>query len=535
MISWRNFHWLVLPLITITASCSSGAHVMPKTSMVSGHGQATIAAHAARQLMPNLFASAQGKALTEADYDAYINTPLSPSDRALAHRLMAFMPPNQRGDFLALTSDGRVISNNSQLLASAKLTIDARRLQNVAASSARRSDGVRHVMDYSSSCSPPNPPSVAGGPYVRQVSLCGFASGWAFLNIPCGYTSLQSGESGNTYFELTGPGGSEVEGGLFTDDGQELQPYLRSTAVTTNNGYETLTGGTYRYSCDEQMMIVHGVTQNDGNTFTEIGDASAYNPQSVWVNETQVTLVDPAWLFGPLPADVWGQMQGTDNAGNPAPCPGCSISEVTTIAQNTSTYNDDGSYFGVDTSTATNEIQWIQVAFGNWGSDCESGTTLCTFLTSSDPTRYYGGPQNYPDDVISQSNFGVTGYGPYETTDGIWLLNEGSSSSLRRAAIALDEPLPPPPCTLDSYAMCSLNTRTYGQATCDIWTYNVHTGTYYWKAMYPPLHWVYATYRSSTMLGLATKTASYEQYGCQSSDSWSPSEPRVAYNDPNLP
>ncbi len=70
---------------------------------------------------------------------------------------------------------------------------------------------------------------------------------------------------------------------------------------------------------------------------------------------------------------------------------------MTTIAQNgVQTYSLDGSYFGVDESTRNNMINWMQVAYGEWESNCVPGTTLCTFDYSTWPLNYYGGAAILP-------------------------------------------------------------------------------------------------------------------------------------------
>ena len=139
-----------------------------------------------------------------------------------------------------------------------------------------------------------------------------------------------------------------------------------------------------------------------------------------------------------------------------APCTACSISQVTSIAQSSSgSWYADGSEFGID-SGGNNAIQWLQVAFGNWDTDCAAGTTLCTLHVSADPTVYYGGSQAYPNASVAGSNFNPTGYGPYETIDGVQAY--GGLSSQRRADIAISEPLPPAPCTVDASGLCALQT-----------------------------------------------------------------------------
>jgi hypothetical protein len=483
----------------------------------------------------NIFSAARNATLGDADLDKYITAPLIGPDRVLAHKLMAFMPASQRGDFLYMSPDGRVISNNAALLPYAKVTWTKRISPQSSAPAAKERPQFARGYDYSSPCSPTNP--YAGtGPYVRNVSMCGFGAGWAFLKIPCGTTTLNQGDNGYVYFEITGPSNSaHVEGGMFTPDGTTFDPYLRSDAYSQNNGYETLTNGQARYSCDEQMAIWHGITYTvPGYTFTEIGDASAYDPYTVWVNQQIVSLTSAAWLFGALPPSIASAQQGQDNAGAKSPCLSCSISQVTAIAQsNTSGWTADGSEFGIDAS-GNNAVQWLQVGFGNWDSNCAPGTTLCTFLVSADPLQYYGGPQYYPDSNVSGSNMGATGYGPYESVDGIQAY--GGLSHTRSADIAINEPLPPPPCTVDSHGYCSTggNSQVVTTIECLI-------------SQNPPKHArmpteiqsTYTIYFGKDFKEHATKTTTYRLATCPVPSNpvttWSPAEPRLQYNDSSLP
>ena len=87
----------------------------------------------------------------------------------------------------------------------------------------------------------------------------------------------------------------------------------------------------------------------------------------------------------------------------------------------------------------------MQVGFGEWQSDCVPGTKICTIVIDPHPSSYYGGPQFYPDEFISETNFNPLGYGNYETYDGLSLLGYSVPASGRRApAGAFNEPLPQP-------------------------------------------------------------------------------------------
>jgi hypothetical protein len=388
-----------------------------------------------------MFAAAPLRALTDAEIETYIDRSVTGADRVLAHRLMASMPPNRRGDFIYLSKSGHLVSNNPAWAAGAKIT------RGTLASSAG-AKSFRRASDYSDACSPPNPPSKAGGPYVRLVSTCGFAAGWGFVSVPAGTSSFGAGEAGHLYFEIQAPHqGTTTEGGFEYYSDASIAPYGRSTAAEysgVNNGYLQLTNGTARYLAGNKLAIFHGLTDSGLKVFTNSGELPAgLDPATEWITSEQVALVNPGWLFFDAAGDMNGA--GTDPLGNFSPCTGCSVSKVTSIAQNgTISWNASGAYFGVD-SNGDNSIEWNQVAFGNWANDCEPGTSLCTFMTSNNPYSYYGGPQYYPDSSVSQADMAATTYGPYESYDGIDTWSDiYPSKAVRRPLGGFTEPLPPP-------------------------------------------------------------------------------------------
>lgn len=66
--------------------------------------------------IPNTFAGAQNIQLTDAALDSYIDARIQGTDRALARKLMKYMLAAQRGDFVYVGADGRLISNNPSIL-----------------------------------------------------------------------------------------------------------------------------------------------------------------------------------------------------------------------------------------------------------------------------------------------------------------------------------------------------------------------------------------------------------------------------------
>jgi hypothetical protein len=491
------------------------------------------------QAVPNIFAAARGKDLNDTDLDSYIDSSVSGADRALAHTLMAVMPANMRGDFIYLRPGNRLVSNNPKLLKYVSISSlqpgtpsQGSGLHSIVPATSTR----LHAMDYSSSCSPPNPPSNPGGAYVRQVSLCKFTAGWGFVNVPCGYSSFATNsagyvDAGYLYMELQGSSGSLTEGGLQYNSDASIAPYLR-----TPGGFVTMNNNSVRYTCGENLGIVFGATQSGLYTYTAVGQVPATcSPQTAFCNGNAFTFQGQSWLFEQAAGDINGA--GTDPVGDYTPCTNCSVSRVTSIAQNdVGTYDIDGSYFGVNLSSGQNMINWMQVAFGEWESNCVPGTTLCTFDYSTWPLNYYGGPQYYPDSNYSGSDVsGLLGYGPYESYDGINLSSTGDGYT-RTAGSQFAEPLPPEACTPDSQNYCAAAQSyvTYTYQSCNSNGVVVQAMT----SKTTP----YDVLTSGRIFAGATSQTQHYTVSpllrCQSllaSTSWSPWEPKTEYSDPNLP
>ena len=375
---------VVVALAVLMACAPRGGHTIPLTRATAGtNAQPLGTGEFPGPSVANRFAAAQRKKLTDADIDSYIDSSVAGDDRKLARRLMNLMPSNRRGDFVYLSASGHVVTNNPKILPYVKVSYGHRSSgmtvghvgAPIAASSAKR-----RTSDYTSSCSPPNPPSQAKGPYVRLVSLCGFAAGWGFVTLTPGTSSFASGDAGHLYFEIAAPRqGNMTEGGFEVYSDNSIAPYARSTAYAGNNGYISLTNGSARYFAGQRMAVFHGLTDSGTIVFTNSGLVpSNIDPEQAWVSSEKFQLQNSGWLFFDSPPDMRGQ-GGSDPLGNFAPCVGCSVSKVTSIAQNnTDSYTEDGSFFGLD-QYYQNAIIWEQVAFGNWAQNCEPGTNLCTF------------------------------------------------------------------------------------------------------------------------------------------------------------
>ncbi len=529
---YRNVIGKLALLLTLFALMTNQLAAAPPRAITRPHAQTSFGPPASRifQAVPNVFATARGKQLTDADLDGYIAPSVTGADRVLAHKIMAFMPINQRGDFVYSSLSHHLVTNNPALLPYITLSV-RRRPTHMSLSGTRRpyTNGFGIQPLTVTQCSPPNPPTGgtgAGGPYLRQVSFCGFTSAFGFVNVPCGFTSFNNSDRGFLYFELQGASGSETEGGLQYNSDTSVQPHLVST--TRGDLTNDMNNSAAHYGCGMNLGIGHGATSDGSMTYTEVGVLpSDLTPQFVFYSGQEFSLQNAAWLFYQQPGDISGA--GTDNLGEPTPCTQCSISQVTSIGQaDQYTYSQDGSYFGVDLSASpqANMINWMQVAFGEWQSNCMPGTSLCTFQYSSDPTAYYQGEENYPNNQISESNLNVPSYGPYESYDGI---NLTGSSGFAVPSATFREPLPPLACAPDSHGYCAVT------------TYSSFSGPYRCKldgntVYYSTQTTYYAVYNGRPFKEKATHVL--QERGCpvQFTSFWAaPGNPSVQYGDPNLP
>lgn len=376
--------------------------------------------------VPDVFAAAQSKDLTDADLDTFIDKSVTGPDRILARKFMRMMPPGMRGDFVYIDSHDHLITNNPRLLPGIRITHPNAQSFGRNLTPSGRTLHKLSGYEYVSPCSPPNAPDIkTHGPYERQVSKCGFTAGITFLHLYCGHTQLASTSGGYMYMELQGngvglPAKSLSEGGLFVPapgNDHSINPYV---SVPGNN--QQMVNGTARYDCNYDLGFESGATQDGRYIFTASGQLpSSCTPQAAFCSGNQFRYDKQAWLFANAPSDITGL--SSDAAGVTTPCINCSISRVTGVAQgnNIDFYTANGDRFGADPNGGV-WIHYMQTAFGEWESNCTPGTNLCTFDYSLIPTKYYGGYQYYPGTFNAASLINpslAATYGPWESWDGI--------------------------------------------------------------------------------------------------------------------
>jgi hypothetical protein len=497
----------------------------------------------------NVFALARNRSLSNADIDAFIDPSVKGSDRQLARALMAAMPANSRGDFIAVERNNHLVSNNPSILRFASVSTSFRASNKIrlqaehkrfgrSETSALSRNGIRPT--FFTSC---GPPSSNTGAYVRDVSACGMTDGWGFVNVTCGSSHLAYGDQGNMYMEITGSGGSVngtlSEGGLQFNSDTSIQGYVRTSyPANQGTGYQTMNYSNpgYHYGCGQNLTITHGISGAASNwIYTMVGQLpSNIDPEEQYVNmDSEFFYPDNyVWLWTPPGADMNGPSFAFDPAGYKTPCLQCSVAKVDSIAQPNG-YVEDGSTFG-DINGSQNGIHWLEVIFGEYASSCtgQAGGT-CQIESSADPAVYYAGTENYPNAVVAQDNSYGTSWGPYEGYDGLFV--GGGGIQQQRASGPFTEPLPPMPCSPDADGQCVVQSSYVSSGACDTGIKGPHgSDIFTYGSIARDI--VYRKSSPVKFLESATETVTVPSRApCTLTIRWSPGEPRVQYNDPNLP
>jgi len=475
-------------------------------------------------IVKSIFASAVNKPLSaDSDYDQFIDSSVTGNDRITARKFMRFMPPNLRGDFVYY--DGSHVVSNNNALIQQSLTMSP---QTAASSPSLTSQAFlsralvsqKRTTQSVGGCEPPY--NITTGPWVRMVSNCGFSGGWTVANLPCGETNLTtSTSSGIMYLELRDQnGGNLYEAGLEvparSGGDTSINPYLANIGLQLNNA-------TGRYSCGTDLVVFAGLVPVAGSVpqfFAMMGAVDGgWNSSLAYATEYTLTIDNPSWLFTNFTGDA---TPGTDPVGVPTACTGCSITKLTSIAQAGGATWLDGSTFGINSSGQPN-IFWKDIRFGEWlqGSDF----ALSTLQYSENSSAWYAGEDNWPNTNAAYAsvdpNGGVVGYQSYDGVDtngNILTLSQGRSAS------SFNIPAPPT-CALDNHGYCIATTSTSD------WAF-LCSGGARGHFISPVIVTAYQVLNSRRVLsGYAHSVPE----GCPSSATWSPSNPAISLNDPNLP
>lgn len=490
------------------------------------------------------FGDANGLPLTtDADYARFVDPGVAGADRSLAIKLLKFMPPEMRGDFIYVNQYGRILSNRVALETDVhffKRTSNVRPLRQPAAISS--GTGI-HPMAY--------PPSGgSGGPYLRYYSYQGVNAAYGYASFPCD-SVYKNGDNGNMYFNAYDTNGSDVldagvSQGLFPNNSQTESAFLNiggNYQYQSWNGYTGWTNETQKWQCGlppigAPLGIMYGTLPaalSNGSqnlSFLAVG-VPDFDPTQMEMPPSQATWNHSAWDFFDTPPTLLGSAGTWD--GIPSPCMFCSVARMITIAQNSGTPLNDGSCFAACQGVPA--ARWDEVVMGEIVSPCAQnpGSPPSATCTIEYPSN--GAWQNGANDLC-QGGIYYSEYNQQDALEGI-NTNYSTCNSSTSSQSAFKSPLPTAPsspCTADSYGYCDTLQASGDTGTrCDTGTSGPHGELYMYNQ-----EWQYYIFKAGVMLEYqetATKTETYSFNGdmCVAKITWSPAEPKITYNDPNLP
>lgn len=463
------------------------------------------------------------RAVTQREIESYIDPSVVGADRALAIRLMKIMPPTKRGDFIYFDTPQHIVSNRRDLAASVTTRPIAQPVQSAAAAK-------RSPRSY------PPAPFAATGPYSRLYSKQGITGAIGYVSIPCNAQHLNGADEGYTYFESVDTLDHKTEGGLEHIPGGGggdgvIRPYF------SNGTFQNL-HNTFTYTChDGPIGIMKGhLPAPSSQTFILTG-VPAQAPSSTYLDPNAVRWNKAVWNFF-ADGGNYGPA-GNDGSGLSTPCTSCYIMKMTTIAQNGLVA--DGSYFGIvydQSGRAFLGIHWEQVELGEIALPCtgqvnnQPGTGTCSLSFLTDPSRWMGGFQAYPDSGVSQEK---TAPGPitdpYESYAGIDMRNYQQQAVSRDPMGAFTDPHPyvyQPPCTLDDMGYCAIQYPPNAHSTlCES-----GDGTTYYYVLTTTTYDVFDAYGQRQPEFYYATTDSYAP--CENTG-WIAWSPAYYYSDYNLP
>jgi hypothetical protein len=370
------FRGLALGLVAVLFGCSGGARSVLSAPQVS-QGQSARSMRLSSSSDPRSFASLVGKNITDSDIDRFIDPTITGSDRVFAKTFMRWMPKNWRGDFVYISSGGRVLSNRPEIrdsMARVRMTLPGE----------ARSTSIRPA----TSCYAPAGGGTTG-PYLREYSNCGVTAVTAYVTIPCNDAVLGSNEGGFVYSGEFGESSGAVDAGLVYTNLGAIEPFMNpfptaSNVMWTNQGQ--------RYQCGGDLELIYApYPPNYAQLYLVTGIPSPLpaSPQSTPPPST--SLNDAAWVLFDKPSADFSD-PGIDSTGDSTDCMGCVVKRMTSIGQNGGQNGFDGSCFGACLGPSDASIIWGPVVMGHVTS-C-SGLPFCSMEWWLDG-RWYGGLETW--------------------------------------------------------------------------------------------------------------------------------------------
>ncbi len=359
------------------------------------------------------------------------------------------------------------------------------------------------------------------------------------------------------YFNAWSPNtvGSQTDAGIGAneyDPSQDINPSDVFAFVNSGGIWDPPSGqfvNTYEHwLCGQPVVILYGTLPSPytGTSMLVVG-TPAYNPSQFYLNllpPATVILQTPAWTFFKTPASLDptqndGAQSGTYD-GMPSNCMGCAVAQMFTIGEPNGA---DGSCYGWCNGGQGDGL-WNEVVMGELVSPCGPNSFgLSNPCTIEWVSSWYNGQVFCPVGTCYYYSDSPNGT-DQQVAEGLMDSNYSyPSSSVRSTApdSKLQAPnLPTAPsyaCTPDSDGYCAVVMNQVVNSTCTKVIETKNGPVAYTITKY---NTTYDTFKKSVMLelqGTATEYQSVPSSGSclMTTITWAPADPRVTYNDPNLP
>jgi hypothetical protein len=484
--------------------------------------------------------------VTDDDFGRFVDPQIIGSDRRLAIWFLRLMPANKRGDFVYVQPNGRVFSNRLGVAFSVRF--ENRHLPRVFPSrsyrglsqrpsvQAQRYRGDSRAFGVRPDSYPPSGGS--GGAYIRTYSAQGINAAYGYAVPPCD-VALQSGESGNMYFNAyNSSGGDVVDAGIGTNINQatnvQNNPGLSVSFINTGGGNYLSSGWSFQsttYACGEPVGMMYGTLPQsewvNGQPLSVLATGTPdYDPSQLALPPATTTWTSGAWNFFNTNSQLISG-SGTWN-GVPSNCTQCSIARMVTIGQ--PQYSNDGSCYGYCTSAGADAF-WYETVAGQIIPQCSQVPQISEICTILGASSWSGGENDSGFGIAYATN------SDQQASEGLNLLQPTfpDTDKSKRALVAVSAVAPASPCPPDAKGYCSsiLSNTTNGE--CNTGGTSPHGGPIFISG-YIKKYYIFNRSAPSELLSAATETARVPSSApCTITVSWSPWNPATYYGDSSLP
>lgn len=471
---------------------------------------------------------------TDAEYGSFVDPQVSGAERQFAIYLLKLMPPPMRGDFVYVDPNHHILSNRIALGAGIRFEVRRHGVRPLQSGKMVQS---RLLLSHAFHRYAYPPTGFPGGSGIRTYSVQGINAALGYATPPCdvnlvGYAP--TGDAGDMYFNAYPPdgSGSVVDAGISANSTNSIPKSSVTPFINPDPGGGTWSNQNYSWPCGRPLGIMYG-TLPPNPPYAPLSMMAVgipdYDPTQMQLPPASSAWSHAAWNFFNTDSRLLSG-PGTWN-GIPSNCMGCSVGRMLTIAQSVPQF--DGSCYG-GCAFNTPDARWDQVVMGELIAPCsqvqyQSATCTIEYLSSG---LWQAGRNTSLDGEVTSEFNDQNGF------EGINLNGTFTSSTNQYAQGKFSNTLPIAPasaCSPDSLGYCSNEASSqYTSNSCYVGTVNGRPKYLYGSRT---IYNVFQGSAPSELLGRPTDTKTYTstEFGCSYSYSWAPYEPRVQFNDPNLP